>query len=80
MYLHKGQGLQWSNTQPHRTQIWKAFEKIFRKNQNGFRRIRSTISQISTIRRILEGVRAKHLKATLLFLEFSKAFDSINKR
>ena len=29
-----------------------------------------------TIRRILEGVRAKSLQATLLFVDFVKAFDS----
>ena len=32
---------------------------------------------ILTIRRILEGVRAKNLEATLLFVDFSKAFDSL---
>ena len=32
-------------------------DNILRKNQNGFRRNRSTTSQILTIRRILEGVR-----------------------
>ena len=32
---------------------------ILSKNQNGFRRNRSTISQILTISRILEGIRAK---------------------
>ena len=32
-----------------------------------------------TIRRILEGVRAKNLPATLLFVEFTKAFDSIHR-
>ena len=52
---------------------------IFRKNQNGFRRNRSTTSQILTIRRILEGVRAKNLLATLLFVDFTKAFDSIHR-
>ena len=36
-------------------------EKILRKNQNGFRRNQST-SQVSSIRRILEGVRAKKNK------------------
>ena len=45
------------------------------KNQNGFRRNRSTTSQILTIRRILESVRAKNLPATLLFVDFTKAFD-----
>ena len=33
-------------------------DNILRKNQNGFQRNRSTNSQILTIRRILEGVRA----------------------
>ncbi len=51
---------------------------ILRKNQNGFRRNRSTTSQILTIRRILEGVRAKNLQATLIFVDFTKAFDSID--
>ena len=54
-------------------------EKILRKNQNGFRRNRSTTSQILTVRRIVEGVRAKNLEATLLFVDFSKAFDSIHR-
>ena len=34
--------------------------------------------KILTIRRILEGVRAKNLQATLLFVDFTKAFDSIH--
>ena len=50
---------------------------ILRKNQNGFRTIRSTTRQILTIRRILEGVKAKNLPLTLLFIDFSKAFDTI---
>ena len=37
-------------------------DNILRKNQNGLRRNRSTTSQILTIRRILEGVRAKTYK------------------
>ena len=36
-------------------------------------------SQILTIRRILEAVRAKNLEATILFVDFSKAFDSIHR-
>ena len=31
-----------------------------------------------TIRRIQESVRAKHLEATILFVDFSNAFDSIH--
>ena len=36
-------------------------------------------SQKLTIRRILDSVRAKNLQATLLFVDFTKAFDSIHK-
>ena len=49
------------------------------KNQNDFRRNRSTTSKILTIRRILEDVRAKNLQATILFVDFTKAFDSIHR-
>ena len=48
---------------------------LFRKNQNGFRKNRSTTSQILTIRRTIEEV--KNLGATLFFIDISKAFDSI---
>ena len=37
------------------------------------------MSQILTIRRILEGVHAKNLEATILFVDFTKAFDSIHR-
>ena len=50
-------------------------DNILRKNQNGFRRNRSTTSQILTIRRILEGVWLKNIHATLQFVDF----DSIHR-
>ena len=53
-------------------------EKILWKNQNGFRRNRST-SQILTLRRILVGVHAKNLETTLRFVDFSKTFDSMHR-
>ena len=59
-----------------RNRIEPKIEKILRKNQNGLRRNRSSTLQILTIRRILEGVRAKNLEATILFVDFTKAFDS----
>ena len=37
------------------------------------------MSQILTIRRILEGVRAKNLEAIILYVDFPKAFDSIHR-
>ena len=59
-----------------RNRIEPKMENIFRKNQNGFSRNRSLIL---TIRRNLEGVRAKNLKAAIVFVDFTKAFDSIHR-
>ena len=54
-------------------------DNIFRKNQNGFQRNRSMTSQILTIHQILEGVRTKNLQTTILFVDFTMAFDSIHR-
>ena len=54
-------------------------DPILRKNQIGFRTNRSTSGQILAIRRIIEGVKAKNIPAILLFIDFSKAFDSIDR-
>ena len=62
-----------------RNRIEPKIENILRRNQNSFQRNRSTTSQILTIRRILEGIRAKNLRATLLVVDFTKAFDSIHR-
>ena len=40
---------------------------------------RSMTSQILTIHRILQGVRAKSLEATISFVDFSKVFDFIRR-
>ena len=66
------------NAQLH-NYIEPKIDNILRKNQIGFRRNRSTASQILTIRQILEGVRAKSLEATILFIDFTKALDSIHR-
>ena len=47
-----------------------------RRTKMAFREI---IPQILTICQILEGVCAKNLEATILFLDFSKAFDFIHR-
>ena len=62
-----------------RNRIEPKIDNILRKNQNGFQRNRSTTSQILTIRRILESVWAKNLQVTLIFVDFTKTFDSIHR-
>ena len=48
-------------------------------NQNGFRPKRTTVAQILTLRRIIEGVKANNIKAVMTFIDFKKAFDSIHR-
>ena len=52
---------------------------ILRPNQNGFRNNSSTVGQILTVRRTIEGVKEKNLVASLIFVDFSKAFYSIHR-
>ena len=63
----------------HRSTSLMNSSLLLRKNQNGFRRNRSTTSKILTTSRILEDVRVKNLLVTLLFVDFTKAFDSIHR-
>ena len=54
-------------------------DPLLMPNQNGFRQGRGTTSQILTIRRIIEGVKSENLKSVLTFVDFKKAFDSIDR-
>ena len=55
--------------QPH-------IDPILRPNQNGFRT--GTTSHLLALRRLIEGVKIHNLKAIMIFVDFKKAFDSIN--
>lgn len=54
-------------------------DPILRMNQNGFRKGRSTLSQILTLRRVLEEARNYNIDAVLVFVDFKKAFDSVDR-
>ena len=59
--------------------IRSAIDVKLRKNQNGFRPKRTTVAQILTLRRLIEGVQANNLPTVLTFIDFKKAFDSIHR-
>ena len=61
------------------TNLLPKVEPLLRKNQNGFRAGRSTLSQILTLRRIIEEITNCNKEAVFVFVDFSKAFDSIDR-
>ena len=60
--------------------IQPILDPLLRPNQNGFRPGRSTKSHILALRRIIEGVKSHNLQATIIFVDFKKAFDSSHKQ
>ena len=50
-----------------------------RSNQNVLRPGSSTTAQILALRRLLKGVKERNLKATVVFIDFKKVFDSIHR-
>ena len=52
---------------------------ILRKNQNGFRHARSTLSQILCLRRLIEESNLSKLDLALVFVDFPKAFGSVDR-
>ena len=59
-------------------QLVPFIEPLLRKNQNGFRRGRSTLSQILCLCRIIEESKLSNRDLALVFVDFSKAFDSVD--
>ena len=54
-------------------------DPYLRSNQNVLRPGSSTTAQILALRRLLKGVKEQNLKATVVFIDFKKAFDSIHR-
>ena len=54
-------------------------DKLLRPNQNGFRPQRSTSAHILALRRIVEELHNHEMEAAIVFIDFRKAFDSIDR-
>lgn len=59
--------------------IRPVIDEVLRPNQNGFRQGRSTTSHILALRRIVEELKNYDKEAILTFIDFRKAFDSIDR-
>ena len=55
-------------------------DPILRTNQAGFRPGRSCAQQVHILRRDLEGFRDYQLPLVVTFIDFKRAFDSINRK
>ncbi|XP_066923743.1 uncharacterized protein [Clytia hemisphaerica] len=54
-------------------------DKLLRPNQNRFREGRSTSAHVLALRRIVEELKNHKKEAVISFIDFRKAFDSINR-
>ena len=59
--------------------IRPVIDKVLRPNQNGFRQSRSTSAHILALRRICEELKNHSQEAVLVFIDFKKAFDSVDR-
>jgi hypothetical protein len=59
--------------------IREPIDKSLRKNKAGFRTGRSCIQQINILRRIIEGASVEDIPLFITFIDFKKAFDSIDR-
>ena len=55
-------------------------DRILRRNQTGFHKGRSTTPQILALRGLIEELKISNKQAYIVFVDFSKAFDSVNRK
>ena len=60
--------------------IYVEVNKTINHNQAGFRRKRTTIEQVHVVRRIIEDANLNDKKYSMVFIDFQKAFDSIDRK
>ena len=59
--------------------IQPQLDPLLENNQNGFRPKRNTTAHILALLRIIEEAKRNNVPATIVFVDFSKAFDSVHR-
>ena len=59
------------------TRLQPVLDPFLRKEQNGFRPRRSTVTQILALRRVIEESKVHKADLVCIFVDFQKAFDSV---
>ena len=59
--------------------IQSQLDPLLKNNQNGFRPKRTATAHVLALRRIIEKAKRNNVPATIVSIDFSKAFDSINR-
>jgi Reverse transcriptase (RNA-dependent DNA polymerase) len=62
-----------------RFRVWEKVNNVLDQNQAGFRANYSTIDHIFTLNSIIMRYRSKRQKVYCAFIDFCKAFDSVNR-
>ncbi len=62
----------------NRLTVWAEKNNLIHDEQNGFRKGRSTIDQVSTFTSIVETRKLKKQQTYTAFVDFSKAYDRID--
>ena len=59
--------------------LQSVLDPFLRREQNGFRLHRGTVSHILTLRRVMEEARLHQTSLICVFVDFRKAFDSVSR-
>ena len=60
--------------------IYESIDKLLRPYEAGFRKNRNCLEQILILRRVLEALYKRQLPLIATFINFQKAFDSIDRK
>jgi hypothetical protein len=63
----------------NRFRVWEIINKVLDQNQAGFRANYSTVDHIFTLNSIIMRYRSRKQKVYCAFIDFCKAFDSVNR-